>query len=107
MMAIDTEGKLYCSLTQTNTDHRVFCLFITKLVDVLSKEDSNWRDNTILLHDGAKYATCNESTEHLKSLGVKFVISAPYSYSTSPIELAFAFLKAVHLNPKSLKTGKR
>ena len=55
LMAICTEGKLYFALTQTNTDHKVFCLFITKLVDVLSKEDKEWRSRTVLLLDGAKY----------------------------------------------------
>jgi len=60
-MAICTNGNLYCSLTQVNTDHRIFCLFLTKLVNQLNKEDKNWRNNTIMLIDGAKYQTCEES----------------------------------------------
>ena len=43
----------------------------------------------------------------MKSLGFKVCISSPYSYSGAPIEYAFAFLKAVDLNPQSLKVGKR
>jgi hypothetical protein len=43
----------------------------------------------------------------MKALGFKVVISAPYSYSTAPIELAFAFLKRGDLNPTAIKTGKR
>ena len=54
-MAICTEGKLYCALTQVNTDHRIFCLFVAKLAAKLSLEDRNWRTNTVILCDGARY----------------------------------------------------
>ena len=57
-MAICTSGRLYCSLAQVNTDRNTFCLFMTKLAARLSKEDKYWRDNTVLLIDGAKYQTC-------------------------------------------------
>ena len=56
-MAICTDGQLYCALTQVKTDANGFCLFITKLAAKLTKEDINWRDNTILLIDGARYQT--------------------------------------------------
>ena len=55
MLAIDTAGKLYCALTQVNTDHHVFCLFMTKLAEKLTKEDRDWRASTLLLIDGARY----------------------------------------------------
>ena len=58
--AITRDGRLYCSLTQVNTDHRVFCLFMTKLTAELTKEVKEWRKNTIILIDGAKYQTCAE-----------------------------------------------
>ena len=106
-MAICTEGKLYCSLCQINTDHNVFCLFISKLATKLTAEDKNWRDNTLLLIDGAKYQTCEESIRYMKQLGFKVCISAPYSYAGALIEYAFSQLKAVDLNPTGAKTGKK
>ena len=60
-MAICTSGKLYCGLTQINTDHNVFCMFVSRLATKLTSEDKNWRNNTLLLIDGAKYQTCEES----------------------------------------------
>ena len=63
--------------------------------------------NTVLLIDGARYQTCADSVDHMKALGFKVIISAPYSYSSAPIELAFAYLKQGDLNPGKLKTGKR
>ena len=79
-LAICTEGKLYCSLAQTNTDSKSFCLFISKLSAKLSQEDPNWRSNTRLLIDGARYQTSTESIGHMKALGFQVIISAPYSY---------------------------
>ena len=92
-MAICTDGRLYCSMYQINTDARVFCLFISKLAAVLAKEDKNFRERTVLMIDGAKYQSCPESVEHMKRCGFKVCITAPYSMKSSPIEYAFAFLK--------------
>ena len=55
LMAIGTGGELYCSLTQVNTDSRVFCLFLSTLAKKLTIEAKNWRDNTVILCDGARY----------------------------------------------------
>ena len=94
-------------MAQINTDHNVFCLFISRLATKLTKQDRNWRGNTILLIDGARYQTCEESVRHMRALGFRVCISAPYSYASAPIEYAFARLKSVDLNPDRLKTGKR
>lgn len=106
-MAICTQGKLYCSLLQLNTDQNVFCVFISKLVAKLTSEDRNWRDNSLILIDGARYQTSDESIRYMKSLGLKVCISAPYSYASAPIEYAFAYFKNTNLNPDRRKTGKR
>ena len=106
-LAISTDGQLYGALTQVNTDQHVFCLFITGLAKRLSEEDNDWQSDTILLIDGAKYGTCKESIRHMRKLGFRVCVSAPYSYSSAPIEYAFCFLKSVDLNPGNIKTGKR
>jgi hypothetical protein len=31
-------------------------IYIKELVKILDREDRHWRKNTIILHDGAKYA---------------------------------------------------
>ena len=80
---------------------------MSKLATKLTKEDINWRDNTIVLCDGAKYQTNKESVNYMKGLGFKVCISAPYSYASSPIEYAFGYFKSVDLNPERLKTGKK
>ena len=42
-------------MSQANTDSATFCLFMTKLAAKLTKEDRSWRENTLLLIDGASY----------------------------------------------------
>ena len=45
--------------------------------------------------------------ECYKYLGLKVVLSAPYSYATAPVELWFARLKQGDINPDNQPTGKR
>lgn len=105
--ALDTEGRIYIALTQTNTDTDVMTTFLTRLAMVLTAEDKEWRRNTVLLLDGAKYHTCAATKATLKSLCCDYMISAPYSYDAAPIELFFGYFKQAQLNPTNEKTGKR
>ena len=107
MLAISTVGEYYCSLYQVNTDSKMFCLFLSKLAERLTKEDRDWRANTVILCDGARYQTSKESQAHMRALGCRVVVTAPYSYASSPVEYAFAFFKSVDINPGRQKTGKK
>ena len=73
--ALDTNGRLYLSLTQVNTDANVMLMFLSRLASVLSAEDPNWRENTVLLLDNAPYHRAKEVKQHLLKLGVKTVLS--------------------------------
>ena len=54
--AIDNFGEVYACFTQVNTDSKIMGLYFRELVKLLDSENKNWRDDTIILHDGAKYA---------------------------------------------------
>ena len=43
----------------------------------------------------------------LKRLGVNFIISAPYSYDSAPVELFFAYFKREMINPNNEPSGKK
>ena len=105
--AVDSNGSIYCSLTQANTNSDIILMFLSKLVALLTKEDRNWRDKTVFLLDGASYHKSSDTRELLAKFNIKVVISAPYSYDTAPIELLFAELKRNDLNPRSLPAGKK
>ena len=105
--ALDTEGCIYYSLTQANTDQNVMLIFLIHLVNQLDLERPSWRDDTILLLDGAKYHTGSIVREYMRKLDLQMIWSGPYSYSTAPIETVFAALKFNELNPDKKPTGKK
>ena len=73
--AVDTDGKLYLSLTQQNTDTDVMLMFMSRLASVLSLESKNWRDDTYWLLDNAAYHRSSQVRESLLKLGVKVILS--------------------------------
>lgn len=105
--ALDTDGNIYASLTQVNTDSDVMIAFLNRLVMVLSKESKDFRNNTIFLLDGAAYHRSFETRDQIRKLGLKLVITGPYSYDSSPCELLFAYFKQTNLNPSNVSTGKK
>ena len=106
IVALDNFGEVYACLTQVNTDSKIMGLYIADLVNLLDKEDKNWRRDTIIMHDGAKYAQSNSTINTLKDLRVPYMLLAPHSYNVAPIELLFGAIKTKDLNPLEHPTGK-
>ena len=73
--AVDTDGRLYLSLTQQNTDSDVMLMFMSRLANVLSQEGKDWRSNTYWLLDNAAYHRSTEVRACLLKLGVKVILS--------------------------------
>ena len=104
--AIDTDGRLYLSLTQFNTDSDVMLMFLSRLANVLSQEDMNWRENTLWLLDNAPYHRSGDVKQHLLKLGVNVILSGQYAYSAAPCETFFSYYKQEDQNPGRIKTSK-
>ena len=77
------------------------------LVELLDLENPSWRNDTVILLDGAKYHTGVDLRDYMRKLELSVIWSAPYSYDTAPIELVFAHLKFGELNPEEFPTGKK
>ena len=105
--ALDTDGQVYFALTQSTTDSDVLMLLMRYLIRHLDAESPSWRDNTVILLDGARYHTSEEMRDYLCKMEVSVIFSGPYSYSAAPIERLFAALKHGDLNPDCVSTGKR
>ena len=45
-------------------------MFLSRLANLLSQEDKDWRENTVWLLDNAPYHRSREVKEHLSQLGV-------------------------------------
>ena len=55
IVALDSEGKIYASFLQANSDEDTMRLFLTELIKTLDIEDKHWRKNTVLMWDNAGY----------------------------------------------------
>ena len=66
--ALDTDGQVYFSLTQANTDQKVMLAFLQHLVAKLDEETPGWREETHILLDGARYHTGEEIREYIHKM---------------------------------------
>ena len=85
----------------------MFLVFLVQLDRQLDSERPGWRDDTVLLLDGARYHTGSKVREHMRRLKLEVIWSGPYSYSAAPIETVFASLKLGELNVDKHPTGKK
>ena len=82
-------------------------LFLGRLLVILAKEDPSWRDRTVFLLDGASYHKSEATRKFLDNLGIRVMISAPYSFAAAPVELFFAYFKKGNINTQGLPMGKK
>ena len=105
--AVDTDGRVWFTLSHANTDSNMIALFLHHLTKTLDSETPGWQEDTVFLWDNASYHSSTETRAVVKCLGLKIMYSGPYSYSAAPIELLFGSLKIDELNPEGQATGKR
>jgi len=105
--ALDTDGRVYFTLTHANTNSDVMLVFMRHLMMQLDREDPDWKKKTVFLLDGARYHTSDEMREYLRKMELRIIYSGPYSYSSAPIELLFGGLKLGELNQNREPTGKK
>ena len=106
--AISSQGHVWLSLTQCNTDENVMQMFLSHLAQAFTKQFGvSWRETIIVTMDGASYHRSAETRKCISYLKMKVVLSAPYSYASAPVELWFAHLKKGQFNLENIKTGKR
>jgi len=82
-------------------------VFFVQLVKKLDEENKQWRKDTVILLDNAKYHRSKEIMTLLKELHIPVLFTGPHSYAAVPIELWFAAFKADDINPRHVPTGKK
>ena len=108
IVAVSSEGYVWLSLTQVNTDEDVMQLYLSKLAQVFTKQfGRDWRQQIVVLMDGASYHRSKETRNCIKHLNMRVVLSSPYSYAAAPAELFFAHMKRGDMNPDRIKSGKK
>ena len=104
---LDSKGNIYLSLVQSNSNSKIFELFITKLVKKLEEEKPNFRKTHALLLDNASYHKSKAALKMFEKFDLPLLFSGPHSYDVCPIELLFASFKSVDVNPRLVATGKK
>ena len=107
IVGMDTLGNVYLSLTQVNTTAAIMELFFRKLVLKLNKERINWREDTIIIHDNAKYTATDSMMQLYEDLRIPYIFTGPHSYDFAPCELFFSWFKSASFNPDRLPLGKK
>ena len=107
ILALDSQGEVWFSLSHSTTDSDVIALFLVQLIKQLDEESPGWQEDSVILWDNATYHSSAESMNLLSRLGLPVIFSGPYSYSAAPVETLFSHLKLGELNPLGLSTGKR
>lgn len=105
--ALDTNGEVYFSLLQVNTNTKAMSIFLVQLVKLLNKKDKNWRKRYVVLQDNAQYHKSGEMLKLLEKLDIPVLYTGPHSYSAVPIKLWFAAFKSVDINPRHIPMGKK
>ena len=107
IVGLDTDGRVYFSLTQANTDSDVMTTFLRALFRQLDRETPGWQESSTILLDNASWHTSPVMKERLARLELPIIYSGPYSYAAAPIESVFSALKFGELNRSKLPTGKK
>ena len=105
--ALDTDGRVFFSLGHATTDQDTFMLFLRHFVAELDKDSPGWQEDSVILMDNAPYHTGEEIRSYMLKMQLPVMFTAPYSYSSSPIETLFAHLKLGDINPARESMGKK
>ena len=105
--AMDTDGRVWFTLTHSKTNSKVIAMFLHSLTKVLDQESPGWQEDTVFLWDNAPYHTSDEAKAIVKLMKLSTIYSGPYSFSAAPIELVFGGMKFGEINPRGVVTGKR
>lgn len=65
IVAVDTNGNIYWSMMQTNTNELTMKLFLSHLFTLLDFERPGWKKDTIIQLDGAAYHRANSIVDYL------------------------------------------
>ena len=107
LLALDSTGQSYLTLTQSNSNSSIMELFVRGLVKKLDAQDVNWRDYMVFLLDNAPYHTSNDTLETMKSLNVPLLFFGPHSYDAAPCELWYGWFKTADINPNRISQNAR
>jgi len=64
--ALDTEGRVWFTLSHANTDSNIMSIFLNYLIEALNNETPGWQEDTVFLWDNASYHSSAETRAVIK-----------------------------------------
>jgi hypothetical protein len=107
IVALASDGVVYLSLLQANSDSDTMRLFMRQLINRLNYEDKQWRRNTVIAWDGAGYHTSKEMKIMMESQQVPLILLGAYGYLLNTPEILFAAFKSFKLSNGDGPVGKK
>jgi hypothetical protein len=107
ILGLDSRGNVYLSLAQANSNSQMMELYFRALAAKLDQERPNWRRDTVIIVDGAKYHQSVDFLQVAAELRLPYMVLGPHSYDAAPCELVFAHFKRADVNPRKVPTGKK
>ena len=105
--AVASTGEVYFTLNKGPNNSLTVKLFLTKLIMALTSTDPDWRKNTVLLLDNARYHKSREMKKFYEGNHLPVAFLGPYHFEMAPVERLFSFMKVRDLNPKELTSLKQ
>ena len=107
ILGLDSRGNVYLALAQANSNSQMMELYFRSLAAKLDQERPNWRRDTVIVVDGAKYHQSIDFLQVAAELRLPYMVLGPHSYDAAPCELVFAHFKRADVNPRKVPTGKK
>lgn len=99
--AISSKGRGWIQIGFGNNNSDTFWHFILQLTKILEAENKNWREETRIMLDNAKYHKSRVNMRRYNKLEIPVFFLGPYSFDVAAIERLFANIKRNDLNPKN------
>ena len=77
---LDTNGKVYLSLVQANSNTSMMELYFSRLIKLLDQRDPSWRTKMVIMLDNAPYHNSNEMMAFFERARVPVLFTGPHSY---------------------------
>ena len=68
--ALDTDGNVWFTVSQSNTNSKTMVLFLNSLATALSRDLPGWQEDTVFLLDNAAYHSSRETKDAILTLGI-------------------------------------
>ena len=99
---LDTNGKVYVSLVQANSNTSMMELFFKSLIQKLDAQDAAWRTKTVIMLDNAPYHSSKEMMANYEKMRIPIIFTGPHSYVSLSFDIIWCSSTSTHFSSYQL-----